>query len=91
MTIKKVPEGDTIDITWINSGITPAPITAKVYTGSETIVDSSAMVSSGNGHYYHLHTTSHGPGFYVADTLATIVGKPYRRRVKFQVVKGEVD
>jgi hypothetical protein len=89
--MKKINEGNTIEITWINSGITPASLAASVYTGSETIVDSAAMISSATGQYYHLHTTSYGPGFYVADTLAVISNRPYRKRIPFQVVEGEVD
>jgi hypothetical protein len=36
--IKKVLIGNTVEITWINSGITPTSIVAAVYTGSLLIV-----------------------------------------------------
>jgi len=83
--------GDTIKVTWINSGVTPTSLICTVYTGSETLVDSGAMTSSGNGHYYFNHTVSSLQGFYVAETLASINGDPYKRRVKFKAVLDEVD
>jgi hypothetical protein len=83
--------GDTIKVRWVNSGITPSAIIGAVYTGSETLVDSAAMVSSGDGHYYHLHTVPNTPGYYVAQTLATISGKPYKNRSQFRAVLMDVN
>lgn len=83
--------GDTVKIRWINSGITPTAIIGAVYTGSETIVDSAVMVSSGNGHYYHLHTVPNTPGYYVAQTLATISTKPYKNRLAYRAVLMDVN
>lgn len=85
--------GDTVKIRWINSGVTPSTIVGAVYTGSETIVDSAAMVESGSGlgHYYHLHTVPSTPGYYVAQTLATISGKPYKNRLPFRAVIMDVN
>ena len=83
--------GDTIQIIWVDSGVTPTALVAAVYTGSETLVDSGAMVSSGNGHFFKLHTVPSTPGYYVAETLATIDGFPYKRRRKYRAVLEEVD
>jgi hypothetical protein len=83
--------GDTIKVRWINSGVTPTTLIGAVYTGSETLVDSSAMVSSGDGHYYHLHTVPNTPGYYVAQTLATISGKPYKNRTAYRAVLKDVN
>ena len=83
--------GDTIKLRWINSGVTPTTLIAAAYTGSETIVDSAAMVSSGDGHYYHLHTVPNTPGYYVAQTLATISGKPYKNRTAYRAVLMDVN
>ncbi|MHB1099293.1 MAG: hypothetical protein ACYCZR_07030 [Burkholderiales bacterium] len=83
--------GDTVKIRWINSGVTPTTLIGAVYTGSETIVDSAAMVSSGDGHYYHLHTVPNTPGYYVAQTLATISGKPYKNRAAYRAVIRDVN
>ena len=91
MSVQDFLCGDTIKIKWINSGVTPSPIIAAAYTGSETIVDSAAMVSSGDGHYYHLHTVPSTPGYYVAQTLATISGKPYKNRTKYRAVLTDVN
>ncbi len=89
--IQKKLVGDTIEISWVSSGVSPSDIYCAVYNGSETLVDSATMISSGNGHYYHLHTIPNSEGFYVAETLATVSTKPYGRRIKFKAIKGEVD
>lgn len=84
--------GDTIRVTWISSGTVPDTIITAVYDGSESLVSSGAMVSSGNGHYYYNYTIpDSGPQFYVAETLSYVDSLPYRRRVRFQVIEGEVD
>lgn len=83
--------GDTIKIRWINSGVTPTSLIVAAYTGSETIVDSATMISSGAGHYYHLHTIPNTPGYYVAQTLATISGKPYKNRTVYRAVLMDVN
>lgn len=91
MSIKQYLIGDTFPIVWINSGITPSAIIMSVYNGNETMVDSVSMTSSGNGHYFALHTVPDTPGFYVAETLAIINGKPFKRRQKYEAVTYEVD
>lgn len=91
MNLERFLIGDTMKITWINSGVTPTALVAKLYTGSETVVASSSMTSSGNGHYYAGLTLPNTPGFYVAETLATIDSLPYKRRVKVQAVVEDVD
>ena len=83
--------GDTIKITWVNSGVTPSTIYSAVYNGSETLVNSVAMTSSGNGHYFSLYTIVNTPGFFVAETYATVSSKPYKNRIRFKAVKGESD
>lgn len=85
------PINDTIKVTWINSGVTPTDIYCAVFTGSETLIDSATMTSSGNGHYYHNHTTVGSAGFFMAETRATINSKPYTRRQRFRVITGEAD
>lgn len=89
--------GDTRLITWIDSGVTPSSISAAVYNGSETLVDSGAMVSSVSnqssltGHYYYLHTVPNTPGYYVAETNALISGKTYKDRVVYRAVIRDVN
>jgi len=91
MSIKKVLIGDTVKLTWINSGTTPSSIVASVYNGSELMVDSGSMVDSGNGHYYFNHTVVNSTGFYSGEINATISSLNYKRKIKFKAVTGEVD
>lgn len=83
--------GDTVKMKWVNSGVSPSAIIAAVYNGSGAIVDSAAMVSSGDGHYYHLHTIPDTPGYYVAQTIATVVGKPYKNRTPYRALLMDVN
>jgi len=89
--IKRYLIGDTIQLTWVNSGVIPSNLNCAIYDGSESLVDSGSMTGSGNGHYYFEHTTINTPGFYVSQTLAMINGKPFKNRKEFQVILGEVD
>ena len=91
MNLTKHLIGNTIQITWVNSGQTPSPITAGVYNGSDTLVDSGAMTSSGNGFYFRNYTLPNTAGYYVAETMATIGGNPYKNRIRFKAIKGETD
>lgn len=91
MSFEQFLVGDTMKVTWINSGVTPTALVAKLYTGSETVVGSTSMTSSGDGHYFAAMTMPDTPGFYVLETLATIDGFPYKRRVKVQAVVEDVD
>ena len=93
-TIEDVLIGDTLRISWISSLSTSIDSSyAAVFNGSESLVDSAVMVESGSnvGHWYHDHTVPDTPGFYVAETHVTINGKPYKNRVRYQAVTGEVD
>jgi len=83
--------GDTVKLTWINSGVTPTDIRATLYTGSETVINSTTMTSSGDGHYYARFTLPDTPGFYVGETYATVDGYPYKRRVTINAVIEDVD
>lgn len=91
MSVKDFLCGNTIKVKWVDSGVTPSTLVAAIYTGSETIVDSGAMTSSGNGFYYYLHTVPNTPGFYTAETLATISGKPFKNREQYQAVLKDVN
>lgn len=91
MSAKDFLCGNTIKVRWVNSGVTPSAITAKCFTGSETVVDSAAMVSSGSGFYYHLHTVPDTPGFYTIETIATVSNKPYKNREVYQAVLKDVN
>lgn len=83
--------GDTIQFTWISSGVAPSDLYCTVMDGDETSVDSATMASSGNGHYYHHHTVTNTPGYYVGRMVANINGDPFIRTKRFRGVTEEVD
>lgn len=90
MTMKEFDVGDTFQVTWINSNVTPTDIHYTVHDGSESLVDSGTMISSGNGHYYGFHTPN-SFGFFTVRTVATIAGLPFKRSEKFKAILVEVD
>ena len=90
-SLKESLIGDTIVVTWVDSGVTPTSLYAALFSGSETLVNSVSMTSSGNGHFFGLITLPDTPGYYVTETLAEIESFPYKRRVKVRAVLGEVD
>lgn len=93
MSVPNYLIGDTRRVKWVSSGESPTDISAAFRSGnsSETVVASATMTDSGNGHYWANLTVPNTPGFYVAETLATISGYPYRRRLRFRAVASEVD
>lgn len=91
MSVKRYEAGDTISFSWINCGVTPTSLVSYVKTGSETIISSESMISSGGGFYYNDYTLPDTPGFYVTGSIATINGKPYRNYEIIQVILVEVD
>lgn len=85
--------GDTMTVTWINSGVIPTDINYAVFDGGnpEVLVDSATMTNSGNGHYYSWHTVPDTPGLYVVQTNANIATRPFKRRIPYRAILGEVD
>lgn len=91
MLPKNILIGDTVKITWVSSATVPSSAYAAIYNGSETLVNSVAMTSSGNGHYFANYTVPGSAQWMVAETHVVINSLPYKKRTKFQVVKQEVD
>ena len=83
--------GDTVKMTWINSGVTPDSLIYSMFNGDETLVASGTMTSSGAGHYFAYVTLPDTPGLYVGQTLATISTLPFKRRKTLRAVLQEVD
>lgn len=83
--------GTTIELSWVSSASTPTDIYAAVYDGTETMVSSMTLSSSGNGHYYVDYTVPTSTGYYVVEYTATISSKPYKKRKRFQTVRTETD
>jgi len=89
--MKRFVIGDTIKITWINSGVTPDSLIFSVYDGQESLVGSGTMTSSGNGHYFGFSTLPSSEGFYTAETRAEISSFPFIRRKKIRAIVEDVD
>ena len=89
--MKRFIVGDTVKITWINSGVAPDTIKYAVYDGAETLINSGSMVSSGNGHYFAFSTLPSSAGFYTTETTAEIGGFPFIRRKKIRAIIEDVD
>lgn len=89
--IRDILSGTTKVSTWVNSGVTPSAISVAVYNSSESLVSSSTMSSSGNGHYYKPITFPETPGFYMLKWKSTIGGDPYIDKMFVRVIRGEVD
>jgi hypothetical protein len=87
----ELPAGDTRQFVWISSGTAPTSIYAAIFTGSETLVSSASMTSSGNGHYYANVTLPLSLGMFSAQTGATVSGKPYKRYSIIKTVKSDTD
>lgn len=91
MPLTKYLAGTTRQFTWISSGSTPSPISAAIIDGGESVVSSSSMTSSGNGHYYISLTLPSTEGYYVREYRATVNGLVYKDKKRFKVVQGTVD
>ena len=83
--------GSTLKIVVVDSGKTADSAVFTILSGTETVVDTGTLTSSGNGHYYALYTTPSTPGYYVARTTFTVGGKPYVNAKPFQLRTIEVD
>ena len=89
--MKRFIVGDTVKITWVNSGVTPDSLTFAVYDGTETLVGSGSMTSSGNGHYFAFSTLPTSAGFYTTETTAVVGTFPFIRRKKIRAIVEDVD
>lgn len=91
MKVKNTLGGSTIKLTWISSGTTADSIGYAVYNGSESVVDSGTLTSSGNGHYYANHQTPNTPGYYAVEFTAHVGANPYKNRTAYRVILEDVD
>jgi len=89
----KVIAGDTIKFTAISSGDTFTSTRMNILTGSETVIASATLSSSGDGHYYYNYTIPYSgpPGFYVGEMLMYVNSLSYIKKHRFKVTVGEVD
>lgn len=91
MEIVETLIGDTVKFTYVDSGTTFSPITFKLYDGSESVVNSGTLASSGNGHYYRNEVMPNTPGLYVGEMVGWVNSYPYPRRVGVRLMTEEVD
>jgi hypothetical protein len=89
--IYEVIAGATIKLTWVNSGVTAAPICSTLRDKSDTLVSSVAATDSGNGHYYAVMQHPGSAQYVVNQWLAVINGNTYVDRQFGRVYTGEVD
>lgn len=83
--------GTTITLTWISSGSTASPISAALWSGSETLISSLTATASGNGHYYALMDVPTSGGNYVNEWFAIVGVNTYRSRQLLLSHRLEVD
>jgi hypothetical protein len=72
--------GTTLRMTWVSSGVTPTSIGFALRDKDETIVSSTAGVSSGNGHYYAGLFVPNSWPWYVGESIAIIDATTYTNR-----------
>lgn len=84
--IVEVVAGSTVKLTWVSSGATASPIVSALIDKTDTAVSSVTATSSGNGHYYALHTMPDSSQWFVNRWFATVNANTY---VSQQLVKAE--
>ena len=91
--VVEVIAGTTLRATYVSSGMTVSPLGSALLSGSETVVNSVVAVSSGNGHYFALHTvpTSSSAGWYVNEWIGVIASNTYVDRQLVRVHRLEVE
>lgn len=88
--IEKVA-GTTLMQTVVASGGTISPLSFQLLSGSETLVNSVAGISSGSGFYYGLHTLPSSEAWYVGQMIGVINTNTYVARQMVRARALEVD
>ncbi len=83
--------GSTLRTTAVSSGATISPISTALYTGSEQLVSSVSMTSSGNGFYYGDILLPMSKQWMLSEVIGVINANTYRRYQLIDVQKPEVD
>jgi hypothetical protein len=81
-----VVAGTTLKLTWITSGATVSPLHSALIDKTESLVSSVAATSSGDGHYYALHTIPNSTAWYINEWFGFINPSTYVAR---QLVQAE--
>jgi hypothetical protein len=83
--------GTTLFVTFVNTGATASPISSAVLDKNETLVNSVAATSSGNGMYYATHLMPGSAQWLVNEWKAVIAPNTYVERQFVRVFKMETD
>lgn len=83
--------GTTIEQFAVSSGGIIAPISFQLLSGSETLVNSVAGTSSGNGHYYALVNLPNSEAWYIGQMIGVINTNTYVARNLIRARALEVD
>lgn len=83
--------GTTIVQTAVASGGSINPLSFQLLSGSETLINSTAGVSSGNGFYYGLHLLPNSEAWYVGQMTGVINTNTYIARQLIRARLLEVD
>jgi hypothetical protein len=83
--------GTTFMQTVVASGGTISPLSFQLLSGSESLVNSTAGVSSGNGFYYGLHLLPTSEAWYIGQMIGVINTNTYVARQLVRARSLEVD
>lgn len=78
-------------LTWVSTGTVAGTISSALIDRSETLVSSTAAVSSGNGAYYANMVMPGSAQWLVNEWRATVNGNLHIKRQFMQVLTMEVD
>jgi hypothetical protein len=88
--IEKVA-GTTLKATLVSSGATINPVSSALFDINETLVNSIAATSSGDGHYYAMHLLPNTRAWYINQWIGVIEANTYVERQFVHALKPEVD
>jgi hypothetical protein len=71
--------GDTLKLTWISSGSVAGTIFSNLLDRNHAVVSSVPAVSSGDGHYYALHTLPDSKQWLINRWTAVVNANTYRK------------
>lgn len=83
--------GTTFKGTWVNSGVTPSPISSALKDRSGAVVSSLAATSSGNGLYFALHQLPNSAQPLLNEWRAWVNSFEYVNRQLVNVIDVKVD
>jgi hypothetical protein len=83
--------GTTLMQTAVASGGTISPLSFQLLSGSETLINSTAGVASGNGFYYGLHLLPNSEAWYIGQMIGIINTSTYVARQLVRARALEVD